>query len=565
MLIGLNVQHIALIDELQFDLPAGLNILTGETGAGKSVLLEALGLALGQRANGQLVRHGCVHGMVRAEFQILSDHPACHLLNTYNMTIDANESLILRRQLYADGRSRCFINDQPVSNALLKQVGQLLVDIVAQFDQHRLHQAESQLELLDRFGNLQSEVQTISNVYREWQNLEKDYQEQQNLSLVRQSALAYDSHILAELDQLNPTVGEEEKLLSERQLLNQQGKVRQLLQDLYQDLQGEKGVSKNLGSALRRLERSHLPLNNFEHIKTALQQSLAFSQEALDLIHPQLNLTEQDAAARLEQIEERLSMIRELARKNKTTPDELPKFHEQLRQKLEQHQLSDKNLGDLQQNLIKCQQKLANIISNVHEKRCLAAKKLTKLVTQYLDKLHLTHTIFNIDVSVLPVEQWNSAGGSRVCFLVSTNPGNPIAPMHKIASGGELSRFMLALKMALQQSDPVSTMIFDEIDTGVSGATAAAVGEMLALLARSVQLLVITHLPQVASQGDHHWLVQKHITEEYTKADIRLLTTVERQEEVARLIAGTVISDEARAAAKKLLTKPITKKQHTAK
>ncbi|MBL8686349.1 MAG: DNA repair protein RecN [Alphaproteobacteria bacterium] len=565
MLIGLNIQHIALIDELQFDLPAGLNILTGETGAGKSVLLEALGLALGQRANGQLVRHGCVHGMVQAEFQISSDHPACHLLNTYNMTIDTNESLILRRQLYADGRSRCFINDQPVSNALLKQVGQLLVDIVAQFDQHRLHQTESQLELVDRFGNLQSEVQTISNLYREWQNLEKDYQEQQNLSLVRQSALAYDSHILAELDQLNPTVGEEEKLLSERQLLNQQGKVRQLLQDLYQDLQGEKGVSKNLGSALRRLERSHLPLNNFEPIRTALQQSLAFSQEALDLIHPQLNLAEQDAATKLEQIEERLSLIRELARKNQVTPDELPKFHEQLRQKLEQHQQSDKHIGDLQQNLIKCQQKLANIISSVHEKRCLSAKKLTKLVGQYLDKLHLTHTIFNIDVATLPVEQWNSAGGSRVCFLVSTNPGNPIAPMHKIASGGELSRFMLALKMALQQSDPVSTMIFDEIDTGVSGATAAAVGEMLALLARAVQLLVITHLPQVASQGDHHWLVQKHITEEYTKANVRLLTTLERQEEVARLIAGTVISDEARAAAKKLLTKPLSKKQHAAK
>ncbi len=548
MLIGLNVQHIALIDELQFDLPAGLNVLTGETGAGKSVLLEALGLALGQRANGQLVRHGCMHGMVQAEFQISSDHPACHLLKTYNMAIDTHESLILRRQLYADGRSRCFINDQPVSNALLKQVGQLLVDIVAQFDQHRLHQAESQLELLDRFGNLQSEVQTISNLYREWQNLEKDYQEQQNLSLVRQSALAYDSHILAELDQLNPTVGEEEKLLSERLLLNQQGKVRQLLQDLYQDLQGEKGVSKNLGSALRRLERSHLPLNNFEPIRTALQQSLAFSQEALDLIHPQLNVAEQDAAAKLEQIEERLSLIRELARKNQVTPDELPKFHEQLRQ-----------------NLTKCQQKLANIISSVHEKRCLSAKKLTKLVGQYLDKLHLTHTIFNIDVVTLPVEQWNSAGGSRVCFLVSTNPGNPIAPMHKIASGSELSRFMLALKMALQQSDPVSTMIFDEIDTGVSGATAAAVGEMLALLARSVQLLVITHLPQVASQGDHHWLVQKHITEEYTKANVRLLTTLERQEEVARLIAGTVISDEARAAAKKLLTKPLSKKQHAAK
>lgn len=556
MLTSLNIQNVALIDKLQLDLSAGLNVLTGETGAGKSILLDALGLALGQRADLQLIRTGCPQALVQAVFEIPSHHPVYDLLSTTELPIHKSDPLILRRQLYPDGRSRCFINDHQVTTALLKQVGLLLVDVVAQFDQRRLHNLQAQLELLDNFAQLNDQVQAIGKLYRKWQELHDDYKKKQHQFEEEKKELDYRQHILEELDEFGPQLGEEQKLMNERQSLTHQEKLLALLQDLQQDLLGDKGILKNLSHANRRIDRTSLPITELTSLKTHLDQAANSSQEAADILHRIIQQYRGDPSGQLQKIEERLSELRELARKHQVTPDQLPQFHDTLRQQLHNFEVATSHLTALEKEEKEARNVFEEAAHTINQKRQQAANSLSQAVTRHLIKLNLERAVFQVQMETLAKEHWNQWGGSKVSFLAAINPGNPFAPLHKIASGGELSRFMLALKLALQHADPVSTMIFDEIDTGVSGATAATVGALLADLANSVQLLVVTHLPQVAGQGQSHWHVRKQIINEQTRTQVHLLTPAERREEIARMIAGSTISDEARAAAEKLLAKP---------
>ena len=555
MLTSLNIQNVALIDKLQLDLSAGLNVLTGETGAGKSILLDALGLALGQRAELQLIRSGCSQALVQAVFELPQEHPVYDILASAELPVDKTEPLILRRQLYQDGRSRCFINDHSVTASLLKQVGLLLVDVVAQFDQRRLHNLQTQLELLDNFAGLSIEVKLMEQLYRDWQKISTVYQEKCQQFEAEKKEQEYRQHILEELDEFKPVLGEEQKLLDERQLLGHQEKLLVLLQDLQHDLLGEKGVIKSLSHANRRMDRTSLPIPQLAVLKTILDQATTSSQEAGSLLQQIIQQRRGDPRRQLEKIEERLLDLRELARKHQVTPDNLPQFHENLHQKLQNFQLANGHLTLLAEEEKAARKIFVQAGNMLNQKRRQAAEALSQEVTQHLAKLNLERALFQAQLDLLPEESWNQRGGSKVSFLAAINPGSPFAPLHKIASGGELSRFMLALKLALQHADPVSTMIFDEIDTGVSGATAAAVGQALATLAGSVQLLVVTHLPQVASQGQNHWHVHKLVQNEQTNTSVRLLNPMERREEIARMIAGATISDEARAAAEKLLQK----------
>ena len=555
MLTSLNIQNVALIDKLQLDLSAGLNVLTGETGAGKSILLDALGLALGQRAELQLIRSGCSQALVQAVFELPQEHPVYDILDSAELPVNKTEPLILRRQLYQDGRSRCFINDHSVTASLLKQVGLLLVDVVAQFDQRRLHNLQTQLELLDNFAGLSIEVKLMEQLYRDWQKISTVYQEKCQQFEAEKKEQEYRQHILEELDEFKPVLGEEQKLLDERQLLGHQEKLLVLLQDLQHDLLGEKGVIKSLSHANRRMDRTSLPIPQLAVLKTILDQATTSSQEAGSLLQQIIQQHRGDPRRQLEKIEERLLDLRELARKHQVTPDNLPQFHENLYQKLQNFQLANGHLTLLAEEEKAARKIFVQAGNMLNQKRRQAADSLSQEVTQHLAKLNLERALFQAQLDLLPEESWNQRGGSKVSFLAAINPGSPFAPLHKIASGGELSRFMLALKLALQHADPVSTMIFDEIDTGVSGATAAAVGQALATLAGSVQLLVVTHLPQVASQGQNHWHVHKLVQNEQTNTSVRLLNPMERREEIARMIAGATISDEARAAAEKLLQK----------
>ncbi|HPI63059.1 MAG TPA: DNA repair protein RecN [Alphaproteobacteria bacterium] len=555
MLTSLNIQNVALIDKLQLDLSAGLNVLTGETGAGKSILLDALGLALGQRAELQLIRTGCSQALVQAVFELPQEHPVYDILASAELPVDKTEPLILRRQLHQDGRSRCFINDHSVTASLLKQVGLLLVDVVAQFDQRRLHNLQTQLELLDNFAGLSIEVKLMEQLYRDWQKISTAYQEKCQQFEAEKKEQEYRQHILEELDEFKPVLGEEQKLLDERQLLGHQEKLLVLLQDLQHDLLGEKGVIKSLSHANRRMDRTSLPIPQLAVLKTILDQATTSSQEAGSLLQQIIQQHRGDPRRQLEKIEERLLDLRELARKHQVTPDNLPQFHENLQQKLQNFQLANGHLTILAEEEKAARKIFVQAGNMLNQKRRQAAEALSQEVTQHLAKLNLERALFQAQLDLLPEESWNQRGGSKVSFLAAINPGSPFAPLHKIASGGELSRFMLALKLALQHADPVSTMIFDEIDTGVSGATAAAVGQALATLAGSVQLLVVTHLPQVASQGQNHWHVRKLVQNGQTNTSVRLLNPMERREEIARMIAGATISDEARAAAEKLLQK----------
>ena len=555
MLTSLNIQNVALIDKLQLDLSAGLNVLTGETGAGKSILLDALGLALGQRAELQLIRSGCSQALVQAVFELPQEHPVYDILDSAELPVNKTEPLILRRQLYQDGRSRCFINDHSVTASLLKQVGLLLVDVVAQFDQRRLHNLQTQLELLDNFAGLSIEVKLMEQLYRDWQKISTVYQEKCQQFEEEKKEQEYRQHILEELDEFKPVLGEEQKLLDERQLLGHQEKLLVLLQDLQHDLLGEKGVIKSLSHANRRMDRTSLPIPQLAVLKTILDQATTSSQEAGSLLQQIIQQHRGDPRRQLEKIEERLLDLRELARKHQVTPDNLPQFHENLHQKLQNFQLANGHLTLLAEEEKAARKIFVQAGNMLNQKRRQAADSLSQEVTQHLATLNLERALFQAQLDLLPEESWNQRGGSKVSFLAAINPGSPFAPLHKIASGGELSRFMLALKLALQHADPVSTMIFDEIDTGVSGATAAAVGQALATLAGSVQLLVVTHLPQVASQGQNHWHVHKLVQNEQTNTSVRLLNPMERREEIARMIAGATISDEARAAAEKLLQK----------
>ena len=554
MLSHLSVKNIVLIESLQLDFQAGLTVLTGETGAGKSILLDSLGLALGARANFGLLRKGADRASVTATFEVSADHPVWPLLE--DSGIEQADELIIRRQLRQDGKSPASINDEPVSVNLLRQCGDMLVEIQGQFEGRGLLDARNHLGLLDRACQHDDSLAKLKDAYRGWQKAKTAFLEAEAEAQKAKDEEDWLRDAVEQLDLLAPQAGEDIALSEERALFTNLEKIAEALTIADDALRAEAGAEASVSRALSAIERvSEASAGRLDNALDALSRTMAELSEANAALGQVASNLEADPA-RLQQIDDRLHEIRTQARKHNVTSDELPEIHERLALRLAAIDDSSGHLTSLKAKEREWQdyyQKLATIVS---ERRRAVAAKLDGAVMAELPPLKLESARFATLCKTLSDEQqdnWSSLGWDIVRFEAAANPGQDLAPIEKAASGGELARFLLALKVVLARTEAPKTLIFDEVDSGVGGAVAAAVGERLARLGQGAQTLVITHSPQVAAKGTHHYKIAKSTHDETVISHTDKLTEHERAEEIARMLAGAHITPEARAAAVTLL------------
>ncbi len=553
MLTQLSIRSFLLIDRLDIDVPPGLLVLSGETGTGKSILLDSLALALGARGEANRVRPGADQASVSLSFSLPDNHPARAALDGLGLADDPSGALILRRVIGKDGRTRAFINDQPVAVHALKRAGDTLFDIHGQFETHGLLNRETHLALLDRFAGLEASVTELGELFTGWRAARTALEAAQDDV---QSAARRAEDIRAardELEKLAPRDGEAQELAGRRARLQQKERVIEALQAAQAGLRQEEGALVKTGTVRRILTRAaekapellHSVLDTLSHAEDQLA-------EAVNALESLLHKDDFDAAA-LEAAEERLFALRAAGRKYQCTPEDLPELLEKFRAEarlLEDNSASLQKLEERRDLAFKAWQAKAEFIHAAREK---AAKKLESAVAKELPPLKLENARLAIDLEKLAPDHANADGMTRIGFTVSMNPGMAQAPLHKTASGGELARFMLALRLCLSADESATTLVFDEVDSGIGGATAHAVGERLSKLAKNTQTLVITHSPQVAARGDHHWRVEKTVQDGAAATKVTALSGVARQEEIARMLAGNVVTDAARAAARHLL------------
>ena len=554
MLGTLTIRDVVLIEKLDLDFAPGFTALTGETGAGKSILLDALGLALGLRAEARLVRAGAAQASVAAEFRLASGHAAFALLAAHGIEAPGGDgALILRRTLGADGRSRAFVNDQPVGVGLLRNVGETLVEIHGQFESQRLLDAASHRGLLDAFAALGPAAAETAAAWHAWREAEAQARAAaEGLEKARREE-DYLRHAVEELSRLGPRVGEDAELASARAIQQHAGRVGEALRSASADLEAGKGVDGALASALRHLERvaAHAG-GKLATAMAALARAGAETAEARAQLERAGAGIELDPAA-LEAAEERLFALRAAARKHGVEVDRLPEVLLSLQADLAVIEDGGAAARKLAQLAEARRLAFVSAAKDLSRKRRAGALGLGLAVTAEMAPLKLGKAGFRVRIEDASEADWGPAGCDRVLFEAEINPGQPPGPLNKIASGGELARFMLALKAVLAGADPVPVLIFDEVDAGVGGAVAAAVGERLAGLARAAQVLVVTHSPQVAARGDHHVRVAKRTAKGATVTSAEPLDGPARVEEIARMLAGARITEEARAAAQSLL------------
>lgn len=552
MLVTLTIRNIVLIDQLTVGFDHGFCALTGETGAGKSILLDSLGLALGARSDSGLVRKGQDQASVTAEFHIDSKHAVLSLLNEQG--IAADDTLILRRVLGADGRSRAFINDQPVGVGLLKQVGDQLVEIHGQFDTHGLLDPTTHRDLLDDYAGLHHDVRVLKSLWDIWAEARAALKTAQIEAEKARAEEEYLRHSVAELDKLNPEEGEEDALLTIRETMKHKAHVLSALDEAWQAISSDDGAEMRIAAAARVVTRigDKAPAS-IDPVLAALDNAASALQDAVrDIESMTSSLSDGDMS--LEAAEDRLYALRGAARKFGCRPDDLPRLHAEMAEKLRLADRTDDILADLMKAVDAARAKYKTAAQKISDARAKAAKKMDALVAAELPPLKLDKARFFTRVDAVDDEQlWGPTGMDRVQFLVATNPGADPGPLNKIASGGEMARFMLALKVVMADTGAAHTLIFDEVDTGIGGSTADAVGERLARLSGQKQILVVTHSPQVAARANHHLIVMKSGGADLTTKIIPLDELAERREEIARMLSGATITTEARAAADKLL------------
>lgn len=551
MLAGLSIRDVVIIDRLDLSFRDGLSVLTGETGAGKSILLDALGLALGERSDVGLIAGGADRAVVSAVFEAPDDHPVRALLAEQGFEIDG--ALVLRRVLNRDGRTRAFINDQPASVGLLRRVGEGLVEVQGQFEQRGLLNPATHRAILDAFGGLSGRADVTRANHLAWRRAEAALEE----AIAGMAKAAADEdylrHALGELETLDPRAGEEEELAGKRATLMNRDKLNAGLDSAREEVVGRFDVQDALRKAQTHLERaSGNDTEIFASVIAALERAAAETAEAVGALKSAGVAIDGDAGTP-EEVEERLFAIRELARKHRVTADELPEIRAKISRQLENLDSQGDEVERLGETRNRARAAYLEAGEALSQGRAEAAARLDRAVASELPPLKLERAAFATRIERLGESDWGAEGLERVAFEVATNPGAPMGPLRKIASGGELARFMLALKVVLAQANPVPTLIFDEVDTGIGGATAAAVGERLHRLARGTQVLVVTHSPQVAARGAHHWRVVKETHGNGAVTRIEALTDDARLEEIARMLAGREVSDEARSAAGRLI------------
>lgn len=552
MLESLSVRNVVLIDKLDIEFAGGLSILSGETGAGKSVLLDSLGLVLGQRADTALIRSGTDKLSVTAVFSALPpDSPLAALAEEND--IELEDSLVIKRTVAADGKSKIFINDQPVSLKLLKEFGAGLVEIHGQFDNQGLLNPANHLEILDGYGQYPAELNEVRTAYEKYRQAGKERREAE--ICLRNNREEEDNlrHWVDELIKLKPVVGEEDELNRRRSEIMNAEKLVESLNAAYSALNGTTDVVSAIRRAQSAVDKADTIVDGkYRDIADILEQALINAEEAVRGIEDassDLSYNRNEA----ENIEQRLFALRDAARKHQVGIDELPRKLEEMQQRLSAVELGEDRLTSLLREEERCRSDYLEKAGRLSTLRRQTAEELDKNIMRELPPLKMEKARFITLVEKLPESGWSPTGIDNVCFTVSTNPNSPQGPLNKIASGGELARFMLALKVNLVKTAGSMTMVFDEVDAGIGGATAQAVGSRLAALAENVQVLLVTHSPQVAACGSHHFKVEKKTQNNITTTYVSLLSEEEREEEVARMLAGEKITDEARAAAKVLI------------
>jgi DNA repair protein RecN (Recombination protein N) len=547
MLRQLSIQNIVLVERLELEFERGLGVLTGETGAGKSILLDALGLALGARADAGLVRTGEESAAVSAEIELPSGHAAAALLEEQGIALDPGEPLIVRRTLKSDGGSRAFLGGTSVPAGLLRDLGALAVEIHGQHDDRGLLNPKGHRALLDAFGRLDCAV--VEKAWAEVVRIEAELSQARAELAAAERDREWLAHASAEIEALAPEEGEETRLAEERSAMQAGLKAGESLTGLDELLGGSDGALAQLRQAARRIERGAADHPLLAEALAALDRALIEASEAEDRITRAADALAFDPE-RLEQVEARLFDIRGLARKHRVEADQLAALGEQMRTQLAAIEAGSEHIDALDGALVAARQRYAEAAEQLSKARHGAAAKLDSAVAAELAPLKLDAARFRTAIG--PAEP-GPAGTDRVEFEVSTNPGAPFGPLTRIASGGELSRFILALKVALAEAGTAATMIFDEVDRGVGGAVASAIGERLARLAHDSQVLVVTHSPQVAARAAHHYRIEKSHGGDGTRTTVRKLSADERREEIARMLSGASITEEARAQASRLL------------
>ena len=551
MLSRLSIRNIVLIESLDLDFAEGLGVLTGETGAGKSILLDALGLVLGSRADSRLMRAGEDRASVTASFDFALP-PAVLLAITeaVGLEIEPGEPLILKRQLKADGGSKAFINDQPVGVALLREIAPLLVEIHGQHDDRGLVNPRGHRALLDRFAG--GDAVAVEAAWKQWRSaqaaLDAAREDLERAARDQDLLLAH----LAELSALAPEADEEEQLASARAAMQKGEKLADDLAALQHLWTGSDSALAGLRGAARRLDRIAGEHSLLAEALAALDRAVIEAGEAEDKLERAAEALSFDPAE-LDRIETRLFDLRAAARKHACQVDDLPEKMRDMRAALDAIEGGTEQLAELERAAARAALAYRERAEALHDLRRRAAKRLDAAVAAELAPLKLDTARFQTSVVRLPEGRWGAQGMDAVEFLISTNPGADFAPLAKIASGGELSRFILALKVALAEEGGAATVIFDEIDRGVGGAVASAIGERLARLASGGQLLAVTHSPQVAARGGRHYLIAKSSEGTVTRTSVMLLDEAARKEEIARMLSGAEVTDEARAQADRLL------------
>ena len=553
MLTSLSIRNVVLIDKLDLDFKSGLSVLTGETGAGKSILLDSLGLVLGKRAETSLIRQGEEKLTVTAVFEPEPDNAALQQLLEDN-DLEAGDEMIVKRSLSRDGKGKIFFNDQPVSAKLLKDIGRCLVEIHGQFDNQGLLNPAMHREVLDAYGAYDELLAAVRKAFAEYKaavknrieaetNLNRAKEEEENLR-----------HWVRELEQIKPIQGEEAELQQRRSELMNAEKILESLNYAYAALTQGHDVQSALRQAQSAIDKANRHVEGrYDEIYNTLDRALIEASDAIEQIETasanvSLNSSEQ------ENIDSRLFALKDLARKHGVAVDDLAVTLEDFQNRLNAIELGEEGITALRKTETEKRLAYLEVANRLHEQRVKTAEELDRLIMAELPPLKMEKARFMTQIDRLPETSWNEFGCDDVSFTVATNPNSPQGPLGKIASGGELARFMLALKVNLAKSSTVSTMIFDEVDAGIGGATAQAVGERLARLGNEVQVLVVTHSPQVAARGSNHYKVEKFTENNITTTVVRELSPAEKHEEIARMLAGETITDEARAAARVLIS-----------
>lgn len=554
MLTALSIRDVVLIDRLDLTFEDGLCALTGETGAGKSILLDALGLAIGARGDSALVAAGAERAVVTAAFDLAAAHPARTLLVEQGFD-DPGRELVLRRMLQSDGRGRAFVNDQPASVGLLRQLGESLIEIQGQFEPRGLIDPATHRTLLDGYAGLEGQVRAVRDAHRAWRDAAAAREEAERAAGAAARDRDFLEHSVAELVRLDPRSGEEAELAERRLRLMHAEQIVEAMNAASLELTGARNVDDALQAAQKHLARvADKAGGALDGTLQALERAVLEAAEAVRALEAAGDAIDLDRQG-LEEIEERLFSLRAVARKHQVPVDDLAALRERMAGELAlAHDRTDA-VARLKRAEADARTRYEQLARALGIARRTAAARLDAAVNAELPPLRLDKAHFVTSLEERAEEAWGPEGMDRISFLVSTNPGTKEGPLSKVASGGELSRIMLALKVVAAEPGSVPTLVFDEVDANVGGATAHAVGERLARLAEGLQVLVITHSPQVAARATDHLRVEKETSHGGTATVTRVtrLDQAKRREEIARMLSGAAITDEARAAASRLL------------